>query len=105
MTLRDEVKAAMLACEDGLGSYTYVGDEAADGSIVIDGVVNFDRLADAAIAIARPIIEREAFERAAKVADKQAYAHGGEYFDGPELNSAHIANRIRTLSTDKGDEG
>ena len=60
--------------------------------------------ADAAIAIARPIIEREAFERAAQVADNQAYAHGCEYFDGPELNSAHIAHRIRTLSTDKGDE-
>jgi hypothetical protein len=62
------------------------------------------RLIAAAPDLARALLasrERERAARAeereacAKVADKQAWAHGGRYFNGPELNSAAIAAAIR----------
>ena len=39
-------------------------------------------------------------EEAARVADKQAWAHGGRHFNGPELNSAAIAAAIRAMKKD-----
>lgn len=38
-------------------------------------------------------------DRCARIADRQAWAHGGVHFNGPELNSAKIAEKIR-----KGEE-
>ncbi len=35
-------------------------------------------------------------ERCAKIADEQAWAHGGEFFNGPEQNCAAIAAAIRS---------
>jgi hypothetical protein len=47
----------------------------------------------AALAVARPAIREEC----AEVADRQAWAHGGRHFNGPELNSAAIAAAIRAM--------
>ena len=40
---------------------------------------------------------RQGMEAAAKVADRQAWAHGGKHFNGPELNSAATATAIRAM--------
>lgn len=34
-------------------------------------------------------------ERCARIAERQAWAHGGVHFNGPELNSVRIADAIR----------
>ena len=67
-----------------------------------------NRQADAAIDIARPIIEREAFERAAQVADNQESESdkaGNPYDNGAGISAYEsacydIANRIRALAED-----
>jgi hypothetical protein len=38
---------------------------------------------------------REGMLRAAEIADKQAWAHGGRHFNAPEMNSTAIAVAIR----------
>jgi len=45
----------------------------------------------------RKVGYRRGLEDAAKVADTQAWAHGGKHFNGPELNSAKIAEAIRAM--------